>query len=260
MIMTYENILVERLEGRVGLVRLNRPKALNALNAALMAELADALDTLDRDETVGCLVLTGSDRAFAAGADIKEMMEATAAEMLSRNTIGLWDRVAMLRKPIIAAVTGWCLGGGNELAMACDMIVASETAKFGQPEINIGVIPGAGGTQRLTRAVGKAITMEMVLNNRHLTAEEAYRFGLVNRVAPQESYLDEALKLARDIAGRAPVAVRIAKEMVNKAFEGTLAEGIAAERRNFYFLFATEDQKEGMAAFTEKRDPRWKGK
>jgi enoyl-CoA hydratase len=260
MIMTYENILVERLEGRVGLVRLNRPKALNALNAALMAELADALDTLDRDETVGCLVLTGSDRAFAAGADIKEMMEATAVEMLNRNTIGLWDRVATLRKPIIAAVAGWCLGGGNELAMACDMIVASETAKFGQPEINIGVIPGAGGTQRLTRAVGKAITMEMVLNNRHLTAEEAYRFGLVNRVAPQESYLDEALKLARDIAGRAPVAVRIAKEMVNKAFEGTLAEGIAAERRNFYFLFATEDQKEGMAAFTEKRDPRWKGK
>jgi enoyl-CoA hydratase len=260
MFMTYENILVERLEGSVGLVRLNRPKALNALNAALMTELADALDTLDRDETVGCLVLTGSDRAFAAGADIKEMMEATAVEMLNRNTIGLWDRVATLRKPIIAAVAGWCLGGGNELAMACDMIVASETAKFGQPEINIGVIPGAGGTQRLTRAVGKAITMEMVLNNRHLTAEEAYRFGLVNRVAPPESYLDEALKLARDIAGRAPIAVRIAKEMVNKAFEGTLAEGIAAERRNFYFLFATEDQKEGMAAFTEKRDPRWKGK
>ncbi len=258
--MTYENILVERFEGKVGLVRLNRPKALNALNAALMAELADALDTLDRDETVGCLVLTGSDRAFAAGADIKEMMEATAVDMLNRNTIGLWDRVAMLRKPIIAAVSGWCLGGGNELAMACDMIVASETAKFGQPEISIGVIPGAGGTQRLTRAVGKAITMEMILNNRHLTADEAYRFGLVNRVAPPDSYLDEALKLAREIAGRAPVAVRIAKEMINKAYEGTLTEGIAAERRSFYFLFATEDQKEGMAAFTDKRDPHWKGK
>ena len=258
--MPYENILVERSEGKVGLVRLNRPKALNALNAALMAELADALDTLDRDETVGCLVLTGSDRAFAAGADIKEMMEATAVDMLNRNTIGLWDRVAMLRKPIIAAVSGWCLGGGNELAMACDMIVASETAKFGQPEISIGVIPGAGGTQRLTRAVGKAITMEMILNNRHLTADEAYRFGLVNRVAPPDSYLDEALKLAREIAGRAPVAVRIAKEMINKAYEGTLTEGIAAERRSFYFLFATEDQKEGMAAFTDKRDPHWKGK
>jgi enoyl-CoA hydratase len=257
--MTYENILVERFEGKVGLVRLNRPKALNALNAPLMTELADALDTLDRDETVGCLVLTGSDRAFAAGADIKEMMDATAVEMLNRNTIGLWDRVARLRKPIIAAVSGWCLGGGNELAMACDMIVASETAKFGQPEINLGVIPGAGGSQRLTRAVGKAIAMEMVLNNRHLTAEEAYRFGLVNRVAPPESYLDEALKLAREIADRASVAVRIAKEMINKAFEGALAEGIAAERRNFYFLFATQDQKEGMAAFTEKRDPHWKG-
>jgi enoyl-CoA hydratase len=258
--MTYENIQVERFEGKVGLVRLNRPKALNALNAALMAELTDALDTLDRDESIGCLVLTGSDRAFAAGADIKDMMEATAVEMLNRNTIGLWDRVAMLRKPIIAAVSGWCLGGGNELAISCDLIVASETAKFGQPEINLGVIPGAGGTQRLTRAVGKAIAMEMILNNRHLTAEEAYQFGLVNRVAPPESYLDEALKLAREIADRAPVAVRIAKEMVNKAFEGTLAEGVAAERRNFYFLFATEDQKEGMAAFAEKRDPHWKGK
>jgi enoyl-CoA hydratase len=258
--MTYENILVERLEGRVGLVRLNRPKALNALNAVLMTELVDALDMLDGDEAIGCLVLTGSDRAFAAGADIKEMMNATAVEMLSRNTIGLWDRVARLRKPIIAAVSGWCLGGGSELAMACDMIVASETARFGQPEISLGVIPGAGGTQRLTRAVGKAMAMEMILNNRHLTAEEAARAGLVNRVAPPESYLDEALKLAREIAGRAPVAVRIAKEMVNQAFESTLAEGIAAERRNFYFLFATEDQKEGMAAFTEKRDPQWKGK
>lgn len=257
--MAYENILVERLEGRVGLVRLNRPKALNALNAQLMRELADALHELDRDEAIGCLVLTGSDRAFAAGADIKEMAEASAIDMLNRDNIAHWDRLASLRKPLIAAVSGWCLGGGMELAMICDMIVASESAKFGQPEITIGVMPGAGGTQRLTRAVGKAIAMEMILNNRNLSAEEAARFGLVNRVVPPEIYLDEAIKLAREIASRAPVAVRLAKEAINKAFEGTLAEGIATERRNFYFLFATEDQKEGMAAFIAKRDPQWKG-
>jgi len=258
--MPYENILVERPEGKVGLVRLNRPKALNALSPALMAELVDALQTLDREEGIGCLVLTGSDRAFAAGADIKEMMEASAVDMLTRSSISLWDQLTKLSKPLIAAVSGWCLGGGCELAMACDMIVASETAKFGQPEISIGVIPGAGGTQRLTRAVGKAIAMEMVLNNRHLTADEAYRFGLVNRVVSPELYLDEALKLAREIAARAPIAARLAKESINKAFEGTLTEGIAAERRNFYFLFATDDQKEGMRAFVEKRDPQWQGK
>jgi enoyl-CoA hydratase len=258
--MAYENILVERLEGRVGLVRLNRPKALNALNAQLMRELADGLHELDRDDAIGCLVLTGSDRAFAAGADIKEMAEASAIDMLNRDNIAQWDRLAALRKPLIAAVSGWCLGGGLELAMICDMIVASENAKFGQPEITIGVMPGAGGTQRLTRAVGKAIAMEMILNNRNLTAEEAARFGLVNRVVPPEVYLDEAIRLAREIASRAPIAVRLAKEAINKAFENTLAEGIATERRNFYFLFATEDQKEGMAAFIAKRNPQWKGR
>jgi enoyl-CoA hydratase len=257
--MAYENILVERLEGKAGLVRLNRPKALNALNTAVMTELADALEALDHDDEIGCLVVTGNERAFAAGADIKEMVDATPVQMLNRGMIEQWDRLVKLRKPVIAAVSGWCLGGGCELAMACDMIVASETAKFGQPEITIGVIPGAGGTQRLTRAVGKAIAMEMVLNNRTLSADEAYRFGLVNRVVSPELYLDEALKLAREIASRAAVAVRLAKEAVNKAYESTLAEGIAAERRNFYLLFSTDDQKEGMTAFIDKRDPQWKG-
>jgi enoyl-CoA hydratase len=258
--MAYENILVETQEGGVGLVRLNRPKALNALNAALMTELIDALNAMDTDEAIRCIVITGDDRAFAAGADIKEMVNASAVEMLTRDSIRLWDRIAAVHKPLIAAVSGWCLGGGCELALACDMIVASESAKFGQPEITIGVIPGAGGTQRLTRAVGKAVAMEMVLNNRTLTADEALLLGLVNRVWPADAYLDEALKLAREIAARAPLAVRLAKESVNKAFEGTLSEGIAAERRNFYFLFSTEDQKEGMAAFVAKRDPQWKGK
>jgi enoyl-CoA hydratase len=256
---TYENILVERAEGKVGLVRINRPKQLNALNTAVMSELADALAMLDLDDEVGCLVVTGNERAFAAGADIKEMAGATPMQMLNRGMIEQWDRLVKLRKPVIAAVSGWCLGGGCELAMACDMIVASETAKFGQPEITIGVIPGAGGTQRLTRAVGKAIAMEMILNNRTLSADEAYRFGLVNRVVSPELYLDEALKLAREIASRAPVAVRLAKEAINKAYENSLAEGITAERRNFYLLFSTEDQKEGMTAFVEKRDPQWKG-
>jgi enoyl-CoA hydratase len=258
--MAYENILLERLEGKVGLIRLNRPKQLNALNAALMKEIADALSTLDADRDIGCIIITGDDRAFAAGADIKEMAESSAVEMLTHDSISLWDRVAATRKPMIAAVSGWCLGGGSELALACDMIIASETAKFGQPEVAIGVIPGAGGTQRLTRVVGKALAMEMILNNRTLSAQEAAHFGLVNRVVSVETYLEETLRLAREIAARAPLAVRLAKESINKAFEGTLAEGIATERRNFYFLFATEDQKEGMSAFANKRDPQWKGK
>ncbi len=180
--------------------------------------------------------------------------------MLRSDRIGYWDRLRQVKIPVIAAVSGWCLGGGNELAMACDMIVASETARFGQPEINLGVIPGAGGTQRLTRAVGKSIAMEMVLNNRHLTADEAQHYGLVNRVVPVEAYLDQALELANEIAARAPIAVRLGKEMVNQAFESHLSDGIADERRVFYFLFSTEDQKEGMQAFIEKRTPEWKGK
>jgi enoyl-CoA hydratase len=255
---TYENILV-RQEGKVGIVQINRPKALNALNSDTMREIITALELFDAGERVGCLVLTGSDKAFAAGADIKQMAGASAISMLNSPMIGYWDRLKSISKPVIAAVSGWCLGGGCELAMACDMIVASELARFGQPEITIGIIPGAGGTQRLTRAVGKALAMEMVLNNRHLTAEEAHRYGLVNYVVPVERYLDQAIRLAAEIAERAPIAVQLAKEAVNKAFETSLAEGTLLERRLFTMLFSTEDQKEGMAAFIEKRAPQWKG-
>ncbi len=257
--MTDQFILTETI-GKVGLVRLNRPKELNALNSILMEELVTALEAFDRDPAVGCLVITGSERAFAAGADIKEMSEASAVDMLLRDNIARWDRLRKVKKPIIAAVSGYCLGGGNELAMACDMIVASESARFGQPEINIGVMPGAGGTQRLTRAAGKALAMEMVLNARLLTADEAAQCGLVNRVVPVEACLAEALKLAQEIAERAPLAVRLAKEAVNHAFESHLADGMADERRAFYFLFASEDQKEGMRAFVEKRTAEWTGK
>ncbi len=258
MTMTYENIIAEQLDGGVGLVRLNRPKALNALNGPLMGELLTALEAFDTDPAVGCLVVTGDDRAFAAGADIKEMANVSAVDMLTRETTAAWDRLRAIHKPIIAAVSGWCLGGGCELAMACDMIVASKSAKFGQPEITIGIIPGAGGTQRLTRAVGKAIAMEMILNGRNLSAEEAARFGLVNRVSA--AYFDDAVTLAREIARRAPIAVRLAKDAILKADELSLAEGIGYERRNFHFLFATEDQKEGMNAFIAKREPGWKGR
>lgn len=254
----YETILTEIHEG-VGLVRLNRPKALNALNSTLIKELMDALATFDSDDSIGAMVITGNERAFAAGADIKEMAEASAVEILALDHIGPYDRIMRIEKPIIAAVSGWCLGGGNELAMSCDMIIASESARFAQPEINLGVIPGAGGTQRLTYAVGKAIAMEMVLNNRTLTAEEALQFGLVNRVVPTERYLEDALELAAEIAARAPLAVRLGKEAVNHAFESFLSDGLKDERRSFYFLFASEDQKEGMSAFVEKRKANWKG-
>jgi len=254
----YETIITET-HGRVGLVRLNRPQALNALNSELVGELMDALSAFDADPGIGAMVITGNERAFAAGADIKEMADASAIEMLLRDSIAQFDRIRQVKKPVIAAVSGWCLGGGNELALSCDMVVASETARFGQPEINIGVIPGAGGTQRLTRAVGKAIAMEMVLNNRTLTAQEALQFGLVNRVVPVERYLEEALDLAAQVAGRAPLAVRLGKEAVNHAFESFLADGLKDERRAFYLLFATQDQKEGMAAFVEKRKAEWKG-
>ncbi|HQA67381.1 MAG TPA: enoyl-CoA hydratase-related protein [Aggregatilineales bacterium] len=256
--MEYRTILTG-VHDRVGLIRLNRPEALNALNGELMRELVAALRAFDDDPDIGAMVITGSDRAFAAGADIKEMASRTAVEMLHSDMIGTWDAVASMKKPVIAAVSGYALGGGAELALMCDMIVASETAVFGQPEINLGVIPGAGGTQRLARTIGKALAMEMVLNDRRLSAEEALQRGLVNYVYPVETYLDEALRLANEIAARAPVAVRLAKEAVNKAFELPLAEGLAFERRNFYFLFATSDQKEGMDAFIGKRKPEWKG-
>ena len=257
--MAYEHILKEVYD-RVGLIRLNRPRALNALNTALVRELVEALSAFDADPEIGAIVLTGNDRVFAAGADVGEMAEASLAGMLAADPIAVWDRVAAVRKPLIAAVSGYALGGGCELAMACDLIIASETAVFGQPEINLGVIPGAGGTQRLVRAVGKAVAMEVILNDRRLTAEEALRLGLVNHVYPVESYLEEALKLANAIAARAPLAVRLAKESINKAFETTLAEGLAFERRSFYSLFGTADQKEGMDAFLNKRTPQWKGK
>ncbi len=255
----YTTILTET-RGKVGLIRLNRPRAYNALNSTLMRELTAALAEYDADPNIGAIVITGNEKVFAAGADIKEMSEATPVDMLTSGYIDLFDRIRAVRKPIIAAVSGWALGGGFELAMTCDMIVASETAKFGQPEINLGIIPGAGGTQRLTRTVGKYIAMEVVLNDRKLSAEEAARFGLVNRVVPVERYLDEALELAQQIAERAPIALQIAKEAVNKALETSLTEGLAYERRVFYLLFATEDQKEGMKAFLEKRPPQWSGK
>ena len=255
---TYTMILAETFD-RVGLVRLNRPKALNALNNTLLGELMDALAAFDADPGIGAMVITGDERAFAAGADIKEMADSSAVQMLQNDKIAQFDRIRKITKPVIAAVSGWCLGGGNELMMSCDMVVASETARFGQPEINLGVIPGAGGTQRLTRAVGKVIAMEMVLNNRMLTAEDALNYGLVNRVVPVERCLDEALELAAEVAARAPLAVRLGKEAVNQAFEAFLSDGLADERRAFYFLFATEDQKEGMQAFINKRKPKWKG-
>ena len=252
-------ILVET-HGRAGVIRINRPKQLNALNGAVMRVLVDAALAFDADAAVGGIVITGDERAFAAGADIKEMASASVVEMLQANRIELWDALRGIKKPLIAAVSGWALGGGCELAMACDMIVASETARFGQPEINIGIIPGAGGTQRLTRAVGKALAMEVILNGRFLDAAEAERFGLVNRVVPVEQYLRTAIELAQQIAERAPLAVRLAKEAVNQAQESALAEGMADERRMFYMLFSTEDQKEGMQAFLDKRPARWQGR
>ena len=257
--MSYTTILIET-RGRVGLVTLNRPDAMNALNPTLVSELMEALEAFDSDEKVGAMVVAGSEKVFAAGADIKFMAEASEEEMRRSPFIGAFDRIRRIKKPIIAAVSGWALGGGCELAMACDMIVASERAKFGQPEITIGVIPGAGGTQRLTLAVGKVIAMEMVLNNRTLSAQEALQFGLVNRIAPVESYLQGAVSLAEEIAARAPLAVRAGKEAVNAIFEGSLTEGLSTEKNLFYSLFSTEDQKEGMRAFIEKRKPDWKGK
>ena len=256
---TYENILLA-VDGPVVTVTLNRPQALNALNAPLLGELVDALTKLDADGAVRCIVITGNERAFTAGADIKEMADASPVEMLKRNNLARYDAVRKIAKPIIAAVSGWALGGGCELAMACDMIVASETARFGQPEINIGIMPGAGGTQRLTRALGKARAMEIILTGDYLSAHEAHARGLVNRVAPPELYLEEAHKLARRIAAQPPVAVRLAKDAVLKAQDLSIEEGLDYERRVFYLLFSTEDQKEGMAAFVEKRPPQWKGR
>ncbi|MCI0420442.1 MAG: enoyl-CoA hydratase-related protein [Acidobacteria bacterium] len=257
--MSYQNLLVMR-EDPVAIVQLNRPKVLNALNLALMQELVDALQHLDQDEKIRCLILTGDEKAFAAGADIREMADAGPIEMLQRNTIPLWDRVQAVSKPTIAAVSGYALGGGCELALLCDIIVASETARFAQPEINIGVIPGAGGTQRLARTLGKHKAMEFILTGRTMLAQEALDAGLACRVVPPEACLDEARKLAVEICQRSPLAVKLAKEAILKAFEGSLREGLDFERKCFYLMFGSEDQKEGMRAFLEKRQAEFKGR
>jgi len=244
---------------QIALVELNRPKELNALNLQLMQELKEALASLDDDPEIRVIVLTGNDQSFAAGADIKQMSDQGAIDMLKIDQFSTWDQIRKVQKPLIAAVSGFALGGGCELALTCDMIIASETAQFGQPEIKLGVMPGAGGTQRLTRAIGKVRTMEMVLTGKLIDAEEALKYGLVNKVVPLESYLEEAIKLGGQIARMSPVAVRLAKESINRAYETHLDEGLHFERKNFYLLFASEDQKEGMQAFIEKREPRFKG-
>jgi enoyl-CoA hydratase len=257
--MSYENIEVRTEAGKVGIVTLNRPKALNALNDALMTELGDALKTFDADPAIGCIIVTGSERAFAAGADIGAMasysfVDVYKGDYITRN----WETIRSVRKPVIAAVSGFALGGGCELAMMCDFIIAADNAKFGQPEIKLGVIPGAGGTQRLPRAVGKAKAMDMTLTGRMMDAVEAERSGLVSRVVPYDKLMDEALGAALVIADFSQVAVMAAKESVNRAFESGLADGVMFERRLFHALFATTDQKEGMDAFVNKRKPAFK--
>jgi enoyl-CoA hydratase len=258
--MAYNTILVDT-QGPVGIVTLNRPKAMNALNGEIVGEIGAALDAFEADDGIGCIVLTGSEKAFAAGADIKEMADKSYMDVYLANFItDGWERVTTCRKPIIAAVAGYALGGGCEVAMMCDFIIAADTARFGQPEITLGIIPGAGGTQRLTRFVGKSKAMEMVLTGRMMGAEEAERAGLVSRVVPAVDLLEEAVKTAKSIADLSRPAVMVAKESVNRAYESSLSEGVLFERRSFHALFATEDQKEGMAAFAEKRQPKWRNR
>ena len=257
--MTYQNIIVES-KGRVGIIRLNRPNALNALNRALVGELSQAIAAFEADEGIGCLLITGSDKAFAAGADIKEMADKSFIDVYLGNFAADWDAAARARKPIVAAVAGFALGGGCELAMHCDIVIAADSAKFGQPEIKLGVIPGIGGTQRLTRAVGKAKAMDLVLTGRMMDAAEAEKSGLVARVVPAAQLMDEAMKVADTIANMSLPAVLAGKEAVNRAFETSLQEGVLFERRVFHALFATADQKEGMKAFVEKRKADWKNK
>jgi enoyl-CoA hydratase len=259
--MTYKTILVTKdTADKIAVVQLNRPEVLNALNLELMGELIEALETLDKDADVNCIVLTGNEKAFAAGADIKEMSEASAVEMLMRDQFERWNKIRRLKKPLIAAVSGFALGGGCELMMICDIVIASDTTKLGQPEINIGVIPGAGGTQRMTRTIGKIRAMELILTGRFIEADEAFRLGLVNKIVPKEFFLDEAKKLAKEIASKPPIAVRLAKESILKVYDGSLDDGLDFERKSFYLLFATEDMREGMKAFVEKRKPVWKGR
>jgi len=257
--MSYQNIIVET-KGRVGLIRLNRPQALNALNRALITELIQAIDAFEADDGIGCMLITGNEKAFAAGADIKEMADKTFIEAYLGNFCADWHAAAQARKPIVAAVAGFALGGGCELAMQCDIVIAADSAKFGQPEIKLGVIPGVGGTQRLTRAVGKAKAMDLILTGRMMDAAEAEKSGLVARVVPAASLMDEAMKVADTIAGMSLPSVLAGKEAVNAAFETSLAEGMRFERRIFHSLFATADQKEGMKAFVEKRKAVWGNK
>ncbi len=255
--MSYENIIIET-SGRVGVIRLNQPHALNALSTAMMADLSNAIDVYEADSGIGCLLLTGSENTFAAGADIKEMADKSFVEAFMDDFAAEWDRVARARKPTIAAVAGFALGGGCELAMQCDLIIAADNAKFGQPEIKLGIIPGIGGTQRLARAIGKAKAMDLILTGRTMDAVEAERAGLVARVVPVKDLMDEAMKVAETIASMSRPSVLAAKEAVNAAFEASLAQGIRFERRLFHSLFATEDKAEGMNAFIEKRKPAWK--
>ena len=253
-------IVNEQYEPFIALIQINRPKELNALNTQLMQEVRDSLQQLDKNDQVRVVIITGNEQAFAAGADIKQMADKSSVDMLTIDQFSTWDQIRKTKKPIIAAVSGFCLGGGCELAMTCDMIIASETARFGQPEIKIGVMPGAGGTQRLTKAIGKARAMEMVLTGRFVSAEEALAMGMINKVVPVEMYLREAVSLAREIAQMSPIAIQLAKESVNRAFEMHLDEGLQFERKNFYLCFSSEDQKEGMKAFIEKRKPQYRGR
>jgi enoyl-CoA hydratase len=255
----YQNILVET-HAKVGLVRLNRPRQLNALNTPTLSELAQAMLAFEQDEAIGAMVITGNERAFAAGADIAEFQQTSLAELMKGLRADQYEVLCKVRKPLIAAVSGYVYGGGCELAMLCDLIVASDTARFAQPELNLGIIPGGGGTQRLTRQVGKYVAMEMILAGRVFSAWEALQHGLVNRVVPVELYLEEALELAQAIAGRAPLAVRLAKDAVNRAQDLSLEHGLGFERSNFLIAFGSEDKQEGTTAFVEKRRPQWKGK
>jgi enoyl-CoA hydratase len=257
--MTYQNIVVEA-KGGVGIIRLNRPQALNALNKALIDELTKVVDAFDADDKIGCMLITGNEKAFAAGADIKEMADKPFIEAYLGDFVSNWNAVAKARKPVVAAVAGFALGGGCELAMQSDIVIAADTAKFGQPEIKLGVIPGIGGTQRLAHAVGKAKAMDLILTGRMMDATEAERSGLVARVVPAANLMDEAMKVAETIANMSLPSVLAGKEAINRAFESGLSEGMAFERRIFHSLFATEDQKEGMKAFVEKRAPKWKNK
>ena len=257
--MADREFIVTEFTGKVGLVKLNRPESYNALNLQLLSELMESLKELDEMDDIGAIVITGDEKAFAAGADISAMADATTDEIRESEFIPTFSLIREIKKPIIAAVSGYCLGGGLELAMSCDMIISSTKSKFGQPEINLGIIPGAGGTQRLTRSVGKVVAMEMILNNRTLKADEALSLGLINAVYPVEEFLEKSMSMAQDIATRAPLAIQAAKRAVNQAYELNLSEGLDEERDLFFDLFSTQDQKEGMKAFLEKRKPSWTG-